>query len=197
MICRFSAWGWFYSKLNIQLPCTVHLKNADFTKNAQSTENILIWWRALHSLILVSADQCWSLRKLLFFFFLARGPALKKHLKGQLSGSKWHVFNLSNRTSDMISLKEFLMIYSHAEKGMLFHLFKTGCLDLFLHFWSATTLLSFWNEFLPAAETCLENQIDNRLREVWVKHIKRLAKCPFDEPSLRICLCMLVCSHRL
>lgn len=103
MIHRFSAWGWFYSKLNIQLPCTVHLKNADFTKNAQSTENILIWWRALHSVLLVSADQCWGLRKLLFFFWLRAQH--KKHLKGQLSGSKWHVFTPSDRTSDIIRLK--------------------------------------------------------------------------------------------
>lgn len=144
-------------------------------------------------------SQCWWVLKLkkivILFFFWARGPALKKHLKGQLSGSKWRVFNPSHRTSDMISLKEFLTIYSHAEKGTLFHLFKTGCLDLFLHFWSATSLLSFWNEFLPAMEACLENQTDNRLQEVWLKHIQRLAKFPFDEPSLRIGLCMLGCSH--
>lgn len=142
MICRFAAWGWFYSKLNIQLLCTVHLKNADFMKNAQRTENILIWWCALHSVPLVSADQCWSLRKLLFFFWL--GAQHKKHSKWQLSRSKWHVFTPSDRTSDIIRLKEFLTIYSHTENGILFHLDKTDFQDLFLHFWSATSFFLKW-----------------------------------------------------
>lgn len=160
MICRFAAWGWFYSKLNIQLLCTVHLQNADFMKNAQSTVNILIWWRALHSMPLVSADQCWSLRKLLFFFWL--GAQHKKHLKWQLSRSKWHVFIPSDRTSD-IRLKEFLTIYSPTQKGILFHLNKTDFQDLFLHFLSS---ISFFLQWVLTSHTGKIWKSDNKVQEV-------------------------------
>lgn len=91
-------------------------------------------------------SQCWSVLKLqkiaILFFWL--GAQHKKHLKGQLSGSRWQVFTPSDRTSDIIRLKELLTTYSHVEKGMLFYLCKTGCLDLFLHFWSATSLFLKW-----------------------------------------------------
>lgn len=52
-------------------------------------------------------------------------------------------FAPSDRTSDIIKLKEFLTVHYHVEKGMPFQLCKTGGLDLFLHFCSATSLLSF------------------------------------------------------